>query len=166
MPRGWQRNLPGPQKSPLKDLSTPQETATRVSVFNGMWLSLVERCVRDAEIARSNRAIPTRAKSPRGSAAGAFCFLAALLPFLCPAGKACPPRARSDVHPGSKAKDMYCPGSPGRVSNPSSGPAFFPFIPRDCFSFPGPAHSGALFHGRPAWPPPGPGRFPCFLSSR
>lgn len=25
-----------------------------------MWLSLVERCVRDAETARSNRAIPTR----------------------------------------------------------------------------------------------------------
>ncbi len=27
---------------------------------NGMWLSLVERCVRDAEVAGSNPVIPTR----------------------------------------------------------------------------------------------------------
>ena len=31
-----------------------------------MWLSLVERCVRDAETARSNRAIPTKkSKTPQ-----------------------------------------------------------------------------------------------------
>ena len=46
------------KKGLKKDLSFTRVRAKRES-FNGMWLSLVERCVRDAETACSNHAIPT-----------------------------------------------------------------------------------------------------------
>ena len=35
-------------------------------ILNGMWLSLVERCVRDAEVAGSNPVIPTNKKDAFG----------------------------------------------------------------------------------------------------
>jgi hypothetical protein len=41
----------------------------------GMWLSLVERCVRDAEVVGSNPAIPTRSQTGRpGKSPGLFSF--------------------------------------------------------------------------------------------
>jgi hypothetical protein len=45
----------------------------------GVWLSPVERCVRDAEVARSNRAIPTTKWRPIFRGRQPFCLFAAWL---------------------------------------------------------------------------------------
>ena len=52
---------------------------------NDAWLSLVERCVRDAEVASSNLVIPTSGKPPHAICAlhilwGAFCFIRKMNP--------------------------------------------------------------------------------------
>ena len=53
--------LRGASVSGLYEAGELQEDFLRqgLSLAYGMWLSLVERCIWDAEVARSNRVIPT-----------------------------------------------------------------------------------------------------------
>ena len=110
-------------------------------ILNGMWLSLVERCVRDAEVAGSNPVIPTNKKDAFGRL---FCWsgygeripctdlkIAALIkaqPLLpdtrriC-AGRCCGPQADRRFRRSSEPKVRFGGAARRRACGPPPPPA-------------------------------------------